>query len=359
MDNDIRREQHYAVSKSGVLLHINQAHHSQEDCYCLHCGCHLLQKCGNVRRWHFAHDWRTSDEQTTCSYESYLHSYAKLRLKQWFENTNSIIIHFPKITYCKSYKHCFWREPFDDTCKIVNDEHCNLKNFLDSCSMEKEHHINNDVYRPDLLWYNKESPNNHIYIEIKVTHECSEKKKNSKARIIEFEVHSEEDIDNIIINDIIESDHVHFYGFKNAKFDETGQIKPLYNLKKFIQYESGKIYANNICTCQDYKNRRKTSHFEMTIENNYIETNLFYLYGLIEAINCGFKVPNCYLCKHHKYDSENGCLYCLIKSMVIKKGYEAVSCPEVEFDERQYQNINNDFAFFRQNRKIDIWKKEE
>ena len=357
MDNDIRREQHYAVSKSGVLLHINQAHYSQEDCYCLYCGCHLLQKCGNVRRWHFAHDWRTTDEQNSCSYESYLHSYAKLRLKQWFEESKSIVIHYQKTLYCKSFKHCIWKEPFSDDCKIVQDETCDLKRFLDTCVMEKELHVNGEVFRPDLLWYNKERPENHIYIEVKVTHECSEKKKNSKARIIEFEVHSEEDVDNIINNDIVESDSVRFYGFKNAEPDEDMKIRPLYNLKKFILYKGGKIFANNTCTCKDYDYRRKTSNFEMAVENRNLEIDLFYLYGLVEARNHGYLVPNCYLCKHHKYDSENKCIYCESRSAIVEKGCDATSCNEYEFDEGQYSNINNDLASFRQNRKIDIWKK--
>ena len=33
MEYENRMEQHYAVSKSGVLVHINEAHDSKEDCY--------------------------------------------------------------------------------------------------------------------------------------------------------------------------------------------------------------------------------------------------------------------------------------------------------------------------------------
>ena len=358
MENDIRREQHYAVSKSGVLLHINQAHYSNEDCYCIHCGCHLLQKCGNVRRWHFAHDWRVTEEQKECSYESYLHSYAKLRLKQWFEESESIVINYQKAIYCKSFKGCVWRDPLNDNCKIVENQSCNIKSFLDSCEVEKDIEVNGDTFRPDLLWYNKQRPNNRIYIEIKVTHECSDKKKKSKERIIEFDVHCEEDVDNIIKNEIVESESVRFYGFKNTELDESGIIKPLYNLKKFILYRGGKLYANNICTCQDYRIRRPSSCFEMTVENQNIEIDLFYLYGLVEARNNGYKVPNCYLCKHHKYDSENKCLHCLVKSGAVAKGCEAVSCCDYEFDESHSANIKKDLLFFRQNRKVDYWSNE-
>ena len=49
MEYENRMEQHYAVSKSGVLVHINEAHDSKEDCFCPHCGCRMLKRCGNIR----------------------------------------------------------------------------------------------------------------------------------------------------------------------------------------------------------------------------------------------------------------------------------------------------------------------
>ena len=156
----------------------------------------------------------------------------------------------------------------------------------------------------------------------------------------------------------MESGCVHFYGFKNVEPDEDRKIRPLYNLKQFILYKGGKIFANNTCTCQDYDYKRKTSNFEMTVENRNLVIDLFYLYGLVEARNHGYHVPNCYLCKHHKYDSENKCIYCESRFTIVEKGCNATSCKEYEFDEGQYLNINSDLVSFRQNRKIDLWKKE-
>jgi hypothetical protein len=46
MEYENRMEQHYAVSKSGVLVHIKKAHDSMEDCFCPHCGCRMLKRCG-------------------------------------------------------------------------------------------------------------------------------------------------------------------------------------------------------------------------------------------------------------------------------------------------------------------------
>ena len=115
MEYENRMEQHYAVSKSGVLVHINEAHDSKEDCFCPHCGCRMLKRCGNIRAWHFAHDYRYENEvNKDCSYESYLHAFAKLRLKQWFEDSKSIILHYQQSMACKYATNCIWKESGDE-----------------------------------------------------------------------------------------------------------------------------------------------------------------------------------------------------------------------------------------------------
>ena len=115
MENENRMEQHYAVSKSGVLVHIKQAQKSNEECFCPHCGCRMLKRCGNIRTWHFAHDYRYNKEyHKECSYESYLHSFAKIRLKQWFDESESIILHYNEKMICQYAKDCIWKENSDD-----------------------------------------------------------------------------------------------------------------------------------------------------------------------------------------------------------------------------------------------------
>lgn len=43
MKDEYRMEQHYAVSESGHLVHIAEAHLSSEDFYCPHCKCRMLK----------------------------------------------------------------------------------------------------------------------------------------------------------------------------------------------------------------------------------------------------------------------------------------------------------------------------
>lgn len=128
MGNEFRREQHYAVSKDGVLAHIKKAHYNSEDYYCPHCGCRMLKRCGKIRAWHFAHDWRYADElQKNCSYETYLHGYAKLRLKQWFDESDSIVLHYQQSIIRKLRASCGLKH---DNCSLTLDKFCDLKNSL-------------------------------------------------------------------------------------------------------------------------------------------------------------------------------------------------------------------------------------
>ena len=256
MEYENRMEQHYAVSKSGVLVHINEAHDSKEDCFCPHCGCRMLKRCGNIRAWHFAHDYRyENDVNKECSYESYLHAFAKLRLKQWFEESESIILHYQQSMACKYAKDCIWIGSGDE-CSRLDEKTVDLKKYLTVCRLEEIVHVDDDRFRADLLWSNPNNSKNDILIEIKVTHECTQKKKESHKRIIEFEVHSEEDVENIVANDIQESDTVRFYSF-NPKDIVDEVIPARYSLSKFIYYSTGKAFARSACDCKTFRNRRR------------------------------------------------------------------------------------------------------
>lgn len=361
MFNELRKEQHYAVSKEGVLFHIREAHKSNEDFYCPHCGCRMLKRCGQIRRWHFAHDWRNADElQKKCSYESYLHSYAKLRIKQWFEESNSIVLHYQRCYKCESYDVCIWKNQYsENNCKKTIAESFDLKKCLNVCVVEKEIQIEDSLFRPDLLWQDYFNPNNYIFVEIKVTHECSEQKKYSSARIIEFAIRSEEDIERIVTSDIRESDMTKFYGFNTESVDRKGYIKPVYNLKKFRLYKSGKIYANIDCTCQDYKLRHPSSLFEMTSINDKMDIGYFYNYGLTAAIERGFSLRNCYVCEYKKYQSELDCLGCSKKGTEIERACDALICNDFKFNEGHYAKYYDSLCNWLRCAKVDIWSTSE
>ena len=368
MEFENRMEQHYAVSKSGVLLHINEAHDSKEDCFCPHCGCRMLKRCGKIRTWHFAHDYRYENEvNKDCSYESYLHAFAKMRLKQWFEESKSIILHYRQLLACKYAKDCIWMENGDE-CSRLDDMTVDLKTYLTDCKIEETVHVDDDRFRADLLWSNPANSKNDILIEIKVTHECTQKKKESHKRIIEFEVHSEEDVENIAANDIQESDTVRFYGF-SPKVIVDEAMPTRHSLFKFIYFRTGKAYSRSECNCKTFREKRR-GLLEVTIKrSNYFPGLLskrqgspgessfgrFHIWGLALARSKGCDVRNCYLCNHRHYDYDEEKLKCDLKPDEPCEASRAKSCPKYMLDEDYYHKNLDEFTKFSQNNLVDVW----
>ena len=371
MEYENRMEQHYAVSKSGVLVHINEAHDSKEDCFCPHCGCRMLKRCGNIRAWHFAHDYRyENDVNKECSYESYLHAFAKLRLKQWFEESQSIILHFKQTMGCKYTKDCIWKKS-GDRCSRHSKKTVDLKKYLTLCKLEETVHVGDDRFRADLLWSNPDNPKNDILIEIKVTHECTQKKKESHKRIIEFEVHSEEDVENIVANDILEGDNVRFYGFSPKDIVDEVMLAR-YSLTKFIYYRTGKAFARSACDCKTFRNRRRDALLEITIKDRKYSLDMlsewqgspeafsfgrFYNWGLALARSKGYDVRNCYLCNHRHYDFDVEKLTCVLKPDESCEASHAMSCSKFMLDEEWYHKNLDEFRIFSQNNLVDVWSK--
>lgn len=373
MEYENRMEQHYAVSKSGVLVHINEAHDSKEDCFCPHCGCRMLKRCGNIRAWHFAHDYRYENEvNKECSYESYLHAFAKLRLKQWFEDSKSIILHYQQSMACKYATNCIWKESGDECSKLV-EKTVDLKKFLNLCRLEETVHVDDDRFRADLLWSNPDNSKNDILIEIKVTHECTQKKKESHKRIIEFEVHSEEDVENIVANDIQEGDTVRFYGFSPKQIVDDA-MPARYSLSKFIYYSTGKAFARSSCDCKTFRNRRRCALLEVTIkDSNYgsgvflerqgspelFSFGRFYNWGLALARSKGCDVRNCYLCSHHHYDFDKEELICSLAPAEPCEASHANTCNNYMLEKDSYHKNLDDFTRFAQNNIVDVWTKHD
>ncbi len=336
---EFRRELHYAVSPNGVLTEINDAQKSNEDFFCPHCGCKMLKRCGKIRRWHFAHDWRNAtEEQKNCSYESYLHAYAKIRFKDWFENSEEIIVAYNQTLICSNYKICEWRDLGGEyRCRKEEPKRCNIKEKLNECKIEKEVEIRGERFRPDLLWYNKNNPSSCIFIEINVTHECTDKKKNSQNRIIEFEIHSEEDVDKIISADIVENETIHFYGFKTENFVDKKYFHPI-DLYKFQFYQSGKAHID-LCNCHNVNERRKSSVFENVIvaEPDYGDTkmmSMLYTVSIAKAHEMGYHVLNCLLCKYRKRN-EDGTPFCEKTGNKVEVETEAIKCVSYSYDENR------------------------
>jgi hypothetical protein len=258
-----------------------------------------------------------------------------------------------------------------EECSKLDEKTVDLKTYLTVCRVEETVHVDGDRFRADLLWSNSDNSKNDILIEIKVTHECTQKKKESHKRIIEFEVHSEEDVENIVANDIRESDTVKFYGFRPKDIvDEAMQGR--YALSKFIYYRSGKAFPKSACDCKTYRNRRRYALLEVTIKDSdhgpgmlferegSLETfsfGRFYNWGLTLARSKGCDVKNCYLCNHRHYDYDEEMLTCDLKPDEPCEALDAISCSNYMLDEDCCQKHLDEFKIFSQNNLVDIWSK--
>lgn len=366
MEYESRMEQHYAVSKTGMLTHINNAHNRDEDFYCPYCGCRMMKKCGSIRAWHFAHNYHQNNIQKECSYESYLHAYAKLRLQQWFNESPSIKLHYRHGSFCKHDRNCIWQQS-NDECSIYEVREYDLKKSLTNCTLEETVNIGGETFRADLYWNNPDRPKNNILIEINVTHQCTTKKKNSMARIIEFDVYSEDDVDYIISNDIRESEMVRFFGFNPN--NNVADMPAKYLLNKFIYYRSGNAFARSQCDCRSYLKRRSSALVEITVREHNKEVigsldsieeisyGKLYNWGLSFAKKYGFSVRNCYLCLYHKYSFDNDVLTCDLKADSECEPKDASRCSDYcvdnSFCDKNLSELNE--FIMNECRVVDVW----
>ena len=78
----------YANNSSGELINICAAYH-REKYFCPVCGEPMIPHMGKVRRWHLVHK-----NTSNCSYESYIHKLAKIRIRQAFISSEHFLLSY-------------------------------------------------------------------------------------------------------------------------------------------------------------------------------------------------------------------------------------------------------------------------
>lgn len=326
----VNSEQHYALDSQNRLVNIRDIEEGKKLYFCPYCKGEMIPKRGKIRDWHFAHKCLTEN----CSYESYLHSLAKLRLCEWFNNTTNAIIHLESKHICSLFDECFWRKNAKDfECSNMTHKPWNLKKYYTNCEIEKQY----GNYRADLFLAYKGEKDEPIFIEICVTHPCSEDKVKSGIRIIEFKIESEKDIDDIIKHPIQKGDKTNIYNFKS---EPDKQFEPQTKLRKFILDKFHRISVENI-GCKDAQLHHR-GIFEMTIRQSALQkTDNLYDLGVIAAKDRGIDVRFCELCKWQ--DEKTKIVACKQYKKApyneYKDNEKAWRCPEYELDEEFCINI--------------------
>lgn len=332
----------YAYNSESNLVNVSEAQRS-EQYFCPICGEQMTPHMGNVRRWHFVHK-----NIGNCSYESYLHELAKIKIRQAFLSAEHFSLSYQAKAICS--QDC----PFVGfpKCDGVKPVEFDLKKYYDTCEIE----ANYEQYRADLLLT---SSTNHrfppVMIEIMVTHKCTDEKIKTDARIIEISIQSEAQIEEIVNQCKLEATRHNAYNYSH--FNNSSIT--LYNFNKIESFNPAESYNEY----DDYFSRKDTIVFWLNKEgrfssfdchcyevNKKLPLSVHYFITQIatpfkeifqEFSKRGVKIRNCFLCRFSKQDSWGDRLCVLYKKHNLPKKpspSSAVACPHYreDFNSQQY-----------------------
>lgn len=283
----------YAINEDGVTCCIDDVNIDNKNNHnfsCISCGKKLFPRLGRKNVHHFYHA-----KDCECSSETYIHKLAKLKLKEKFENSNKFLISFPITKVCTS-EGCFFRKFECDNTKY--NKECNLKDIYNQCECEKKVPNTNKTFIADLLLTNSDIPNRKaLLIEIYNTHKCDEYKRLSNLKIIEIELHSEEELENFLKEDVIRIDgkNIREYNFnKNVNTELNVKIHRYSHIP-------GKGITEDLIDCRDHL---KVMYEESDIEINVNKNICMYSSSSIkQAICSAFSIKECICCENYNGES--------------------------------------------------------
>lgn len=308
----------------------------------------MIPHLGNIRRKHFVHK-----NTENCSYESYLHKLAKIKIQEAFLNSEHFYLSY------KARAVCSLDCPFKDSPKCLRGKPVtfDLHKYYDICEIE----ANYNQYRADLLLKSSVHPNRDpILIEILVTHKCTEEKIHSGTRIIEIPIQSEEQIDKIVNNcrlnavrhNYIDNDLLEEINDGNAitlyNFDKTEKFNPKdCNNDCNDVYRSIQVfYLNKEGNIQSFKTKDRCYELNTKLQPDkhyYISEIATSFKDILRGFSKrGVKIRNCFLCKFSQEGSYGERLCVLYKkhNLPLKPSpYYAANCPYYKEDIESQQNI--------------------
>lgn len=307
----------YAYDENGNIINIAdvpEEGHLKRVFFCIGCGNQMVAAIGSKRRY-----FRHKADETNCSNESYLHKLAKIVIKQKFDDKSKPFkIQLRGDYVCNRKAQCKF---FSDQFCTTNSLHpsIDLQEWYDSCEEEKEI----DKYRADLLLsHSEKNDRDPVLIEVKYKHKCTEEKTNSKYRIIEVWINSEEDIEWLKENTWVElstwefdysrkkktdseyknNTPIKFFNFKPTAIekntDKYSELRGKY-IQRFILYPSMKHFIKSDLHCtESNKEYNKYSILELNIPQ--YTSSLCLAHYLKRVMNIEFRA--CALCRHHWVD---------------------------------------------------------
>lgn len=316
---------HYAYDENKQVININDVsstERAKHSYYCIGCGAAMIPRLGKINAHHFAH----KVSQAYCCSETYLHKLAKQAIKKKFDSSDEFKISYYQSFECDKSVMCFLRKICKDKFVATFD----LKRYYDQCLIESPI----QGYVADILLCDStQRISTPVLIEIKVSHKCDEKKIHSGLKIIEIEINDEEDVSRLMDTYISESSNdglspaSMFYGFdRNSKNTKS---LGFYSVNRFIVYGNYSVYVEQMsCRYAEFKSDKKTL-LELNVVYGYTVGYDYYspyYYGLAKALDLGFKVKSCSICKYMVHNGIAGEYICK-----LYKKFATPRCPEPKF----------------------------
>jgi hypothetical protein len=331
----------YALDEQGRTVCIDDVSENDKKLhtyYCIGCGATMIARTGKIKKWHFAH--KGTEEH--CNPETYLHKLAKHLVKEKFDNSDSFEISYYQDVRCSRLETCSFKE---FGCHRTMLKTYDLKKYYDICVEEQP--IGNFI--ADLLLTNSKNPSlTPILLEIQVTHECEEGKKESGLHIIEIPVQDEKGIKDLLKKELRENDakdenklgFVKFYGFQR-KSKETMSLGCNDYIKRFYLYRDGSSDIEQIqCNCSSHK-IYGSDVFEVCLEERY--DSFAYYYGFLFAKQYGIIKEACYFCKYYDKKMEKG-VFCDEHYCHLYKKYGTPQNPnQIYAQQCKYFRKDNEF----------------
>lgn len=317
------KKYYHAKTLEGTIINITDVDKSLKNKYlCICCGDEMIARKGEIKIHHFAH------KHANCNYESYLHTFAKMKFAEVYSKCVKGGIPFyidyqiiKTCNYCKLNPNIY-----DGTC--LNEEswaNFDITKIFNIISIEKKH---KSGFIPDVLLESTTNDES-IFVEIAVTHECEKNKINTGNRIIELNIQCENDISSILRKSFEHSDpSVSFYNFKKSiiekSFKQAHACDEEFSI--FILFKTGKASILH----KPLKDLLK----DIGYENQYYELindpQRFSFSDKIRKLAFeGKMVKNCYACRFYACNKNiftKDLIFCKKKRASVSNSNQAADC---------------------------------
>lgn len=334
----------YAIGDEGKPISITEiTKETRHDShyYCYGCGAELFPVLGDKREHHFRHE-----KGSICDPDKYLHEFAKATLKKKFEENNTFVVKYNARQTCKNandcelYKLYGWPE-----CEHEGLYEIDLKKYYDTCTPEKGYYQDlpdgRKKYVADLILTNSQEPARApISLEVWVTHECTEDKKQNGGRIIEIKINCEKDANRPIIENDDEQLPIHFYNFKNpVEIESDRKFKHI----KIMPGLGKKVVVTDETPCSEGLLYDPKGENEVILSTTSLDVNSM---GLLYAIKCNEQGTT----YSHPQICENGHLHqTTLRCQYLTRHHLQCPCDKFKYSKQKGEKIIEMF------KNIQIW----